>query len=194
MAYTRNLDDTIPLGSAQVSAGDDALRALAKDLKERLTSTFTDPNADPMVIKATSVPAAGGGILIIPGTGLQPHFDEDDIEYHEDFWRSDNNPNFYATVGFWLPTGFKITLLEVLGDKTVHASFDTKLWSVNFGTGIATNVVVVNRAVAGIGISASGALAEDTGSNKFFNIQVNSAGGGAVGFRVYGFRITYVPV
>ena len=191
MAYTRNLDDTIPLGSAQVSGGDDALRALAKDLKERLTSTFVDPNADPMVIKSTSLPATTGGILIIPGTALQPHFDDDDIEYHEDYWRSDNNANFYATAGFWLPAGYKITLIEVLGDKAAAANFDTKLWIVDFTTGVPTLVTTVNRSAAGIGISASGALSQNTGNDKFFNIQVVATGGG--NFRVYGFRITYVP-
>lgn len=192
MAYTRNLDDTIPLGSAQVSGGDDALRALAKDLKERLTSTFVDPNADPMVLKTASLPASGGGVLIIPGTQLQPHMDDDDIEYHEDYWRSDNNANFYATAGFWLPAGNKITLVEVLGDKAAAANFDTKLWSVNFGTGLATLVTSFNRAAAGIGITASGALAETTADDKFFNVQVVAGGGG--NFRVYAVRITYVPV
>jgi len=192
VAYTRNLDDTIPQGSAQISGGDDALRALAKDLKERLTSTFVNPNADPLVLKSTSLPASAGGKLIIPGTGLQPHLDDDNIEYHEDYWVSDTNPNFYATVGFWLPAGNRITLIEVLGDKNTAVSFDTKLWAINFGSGIPTLITTVVRAAAGIGISASGALAETTADDKFFNIQVVQGGVGS--FRVYAFRITYVPV
>lgn len=193
MAYTRNLNSGVPLGSAQVSGGDDSIRALALDLQERLVATFVDPNADPMVIKDTSLPAAAGGILIIPGTALQPAHDEDDVEYHEDFYRADNNVGSFATAGFWLPAGNRITLIEVLADKFAAASFDTKLWAVDFTTGVASLITTVNHATAGIGVTPSGALAELTGNDKFFQIQVE-AGGAAGFFNVYAFRITYVQV
>lgn len=54
MAYTQTIDEATPAGTDNASTADDQLRALKRDIKERLNSVFVDYNADPLVLKSTT--------------------------------------------------------------------------------------------------------------------------------------------
>lgn len=51
MAYTAAMDETTPAGTDAAATADDQLRALKRDIKERLHSFFVDWNTDPLVAK-----------------------------------------------------------------------------------------------------------------------------------------------
>jgi hypothetical protein len=73
MAYTQNIDETTPAGSDDAKTADDQIRALKRDIKERLNSFFIDANADPLRIKDLLVLTGTTGVYIesIIGGGPQ---------------------------------------------------------------------------------------------------------------------------
>jgi len=58
MAYTQAFDTTNPGNAEVVSQGAARIRALARDVRERLAATFVNVDADPLVLRATSLPAS----------------------------------------------------------------------------------------------------------------------------------------
>lgn len=58
MAYTAPIDSADPLSSEKAKLGASRIRELALALRERLASIFTDPDADPLVLKPNTVNTA----------------------------------------------------------------------------------------------------------------------------------------
>lgn len=64
--YTQNIDETTPAGTEDAKTADDQLRALKRDIKERLNSFFVDYNTDPLRMKSgVAIDAEGGASVQI---------------------------------------------------------------------------------------------------------------------------------
>lgn len=55
MAYADPLDETAPAGNTKVKLGDDAIRTAIRAIRQRLSSLIVDIDADPMVLKPSTV-------------------------------------------------------------------------------------------------------------------------------------------
>jgi hypothetical protein len=60
MAYTQDIDPATPAGGANAHTADDQIRALKRDIIERLESIFRDANEDPLVFDAAYFPDESG--------------------------------------------------------------------------------------------------------------------------------------
>jgi hypothetical protein len=188
MAYTRNWDSTTPAGSAQLSAGDDAIRALKEDLEERFATLVDDIDADPWVLKEDQVGTIGskvGKTLTLGPHILQPRQDEHDIEYQLNYVQFDGTETQQGT--FQLPPDVTITGFEAFVDPFSGVTVTVTLYKTNITTGVVADIAAVTRSSAGIGpTSDPGVLAEVVHADQAYCIKM--VGNGC---RAYGFRITY---
>lgn len=195
MAYTRNWDNTSPAGGSQLSAGDDAIRAMKVDLDERLSSVFEDIDVDPLALKSTavgSIGAATGKQIILGPHEFAPAQDDDNIAWGADYVTFDNGPNVVMRAPVILPIGVTITLIELLADKSTATQISAVLRGKGFtGTpaAAADKHSAIVRTAAGVGIDSSGALTIAVVADEMLFMEVTGAIGGNA--RLYGVRITY---
>lgn len=198
MVFTRNWDSTTPAGSAQISAGDDAIRALKVDLEERMASVFEDIDADPLVLKASVIGAIGAATkkLVISGSLFQPVDDEDDVSYQGRSMVSDDGGSRELFAAVQLPVGVTITEIEVLWNKRTLSGIQCTLVEVEFATTLAeTDVAVVTNTTAGVQLTDTGGMAPyEVTADTYLYLVVEPTTAGLLDsdrFTLYGVRLTY---
>src|SRR3990167_10855283 len=81
MAYTQNIDEATPAGSAAANTADDELRAVKRDFKERLESVFEDVDNDPLQMKVVEktlvIPAFAPANCVVSGLGASTYNEQD---------------------------------------------------------------------------------------------------------------------
>lgn len=198
MAYTRNWDNTSPAGSAQISGGDNAIRAMKEDIDERLSSVFEDIDADPLVLKSTVVGSIGAGTkkMVISGGFFQPSADEDDTSYQGRSMVSDNSGDRQLFAPVLLPVGAMITEVEVLWDKRTLSGVQCTLRVVDFDTALGeADVVQIINTTAGVQLTPTGGMAPyEVLADTYLYIVTEPTTAGLLDadrYTLYGVRITY---
>lgn len=191
MAYTRTpWDPTTPAGSAQVSAGDNEIRAIKQDILERLESFFEDIDADPLVPKASAIDAltvvTGKKLIIGPHSG---NFTADNDEWARSdtyVWADLSGPAFRREIP--LPVGCTITNIKVYVERVLGTSIECKIKSVTLGvTPVSADEWAVTETDAGIQEVDSGVLSLEILDTKHYFLQVN----GNDTYRFYSAIVTY---
>lgn len=195
MAYTRTWDSTTPTATSQLSAGDDAIRALKVDLEERLSSIVDDIDADPMVLAETAVGSIGaktGKAIIIGPHAFSPVADDDNVSWQAQYVQLDDGPNVTVRAPLLLPIGAVITKVELLGDKNTANQITCVVRGAGFSaspSAPADKHTALTRTAAGAGIETSGTLSIAVVADELLFIEV--AGDTNGNARLYGVRITY---
>lgn len=198
MAYTRNWDIASPAGSAQISGGDDAIRAMKEDIEERIESIFEDIDADPLEFKPSVIGAIGsktGKTMIIPSTAFVAEEDEDDYTYFDQYMQSDNSGSRVLKAPLILPPGVIITEIEYLWNRDgALAGQRGELYGMDFDTGVALNAAIstTEETNAGIQLTSSGAMSHEVDPDRVYFIRLEPtsiiSGGRLI---IYGVRVTY---
>lgn len=195
MAYTRTWDSTTPTATSQLSAGDDAIRALKVDVEERLSSLVDDIDDDPLALKSTAVGSIGaktGKQIIIGPHAFTPVADDDNTSWQAAYVQIDDGPNVTLRAPVILPIGAVITKVELLADKNTANQVTGVLRGAGFSatpSAPADKHTALTRTAAGAGIETSGTLSIDVVADELLFVEV--AGDTAGNARVYGVRITY---
>lgn len=195
MAFTRDWDSTTPTATSQLSAGDDAIRALKVDIEERLSSIVEDIDADPMVLSEDAVGSIGaktGKAIIIGPHAFMPVDDDDNVSWQAQYVQLDDGPNVTIRAPLLLPIGAVITKVELLGDKNTADQITCVVKGAGFSSSPSAPTskhTALTRTAAGAGIETSGTLSIDVIADELLFIEV--AGDTNGNARLYGVRITY---
>jgi len=195
MAYTRTWDSTTPTATSQLSAGDDAIRALKVDIEERLSALLEDIDADPPSLQSDIVGTIGsktGKQIIIGPHAFVPVADDDNTSWEAAYVAIDDGPNFTIRASVVLPIGVTVTKIEMLGDKNTADGITCVLKGAGFSaapSAPANKHTALSRTAAGVGIEATGTLAIAVVADELLFLEV--AGDVNGNARLYGVRITY---
>jgi len=201
MAYTYTWTTAIPAGSADPGTIDDQIRRLRAEIEERMdTITAADskwstssPSQDiGLELGATS--ALTGVEVYFGHEILQPHTDDDDVEYNELYFRMDNNDTWTYQGHLALPVGSTLTGFEAIVDLQGTTSIDIALKYRTFT--VAPSV----SQISSVNVTAAGIQREDVygpGESPGHEVQINRmyyvllTKNGGIGYpRVYGFKAT----
>jgi hypothetical protein len=195
MPYTNaTFDPAVPAGSSQLSAGDDSVRTLKLDIKERLETLVVDFDDDPLeilpgVIAGLTPPHVGRKKIIPFSSFIYGRSDEVNI-YNSNVAQSDDTGrSFFASVD--LPHGSIIKEVEVIWNRAVNVSLQLEVFSVTFDAAVTrSSIVIVTETGAGIQLSSSGPLSYAITEDETIAIEVTPPSAGEI-FLIYAVRITY---
>jgi len=199
MPYTNAVfDPAAPVGSSQLSAGDNAIRAAKLDIKERMETLVEDFDANPLALIAGlvgTIGAVAGKKMLIASDAFVPEEDQDDWTYFNDYVQTDDSGTRVLKAPVILPPGAIITEIEYLWtrDGALTGQYGV-LCATDFDVATAFNeLFFVEEAGAGVKLTSTGATSILIEDNKLYKILVRPLVAGALIGRVqlFGVRITY---
>lgn len=196
MAYARTWDSTTPQGTAQISLGDDAIRALKEDLQARLLTLVTDLDLDPLVLKPTVVGSIGSKTkqLVIPPEAFVPTEDDDDITYFDTYVQSDNSGDREMKAPVILPPGVIITEIEFVWNRQSMTGIVGELFGVGFDTGVSLGAAIasISTTAAGPQLTSTGTISHEVSADRVYKIRIKPSEVLTLSrIVIYGVRITY---
>jgi hypothetical protein len=189
MTYTREWDESKPLGSEAAKNIDDILRAFKVDIRERMNSFIDDWTADPVVLQSGLVTE----VTTIPFPAFISSTPAIVAVHQNEHVVCPFDAVMNAAVP--LPVGRTITKVDFLTDIDSCPGVTLSLVSYE-PTPVVTPTVefTVTDSTSGENTNSSGTLAVVGAPYRWVYIQVHATGGsGGDTFKIFGAQITTIP-
>jgi hypothetical protein len=192
MPYTNAWNTTDPSGSVAANTIDTEIQKLRLQLQERVFALlFNTPyTADPLTLLDNITGKKDSKTITFAPFSLNTVETDDDVNWSDDYFLSDDGPNHTIRINCPLPVGVTITKVEWLVDRGGSLTVSCDLMEMNFAATPAAAVSVANASTAGAGaaiVEASG-LSIEVGANDYYYAKLTGSAGR---FKFYGVRITY---
>ena len=196
MPYTNAWNTTDPAGSAAANTIDTEIQKLRLQMQERVFAQLFEPAVpgvytdDPLPLKDVIIGKKVGKTITFGSFSATLVETDDDVNWSDDFFLSDDGPNHTVRLNCPLPVGVTVTKVEFLVDKFSSGTVTCTLMKGSFAATPASPSVAATAivSIAGAAIVDSGVVAVTVDANDYcFAKLVGSSGR----FKFYGVRITY---
>ena len=120
MAHTNTWDETDPAATGQLSSGDDAIRQLKLDIRERMNDIldtggkWTD---DPIALDLSAT-GIRTGVVLYYGPTMFRTISNEDFNITDLYYESDDESNKYIYLDLNIPVGAKIQSVNAMVSRT----------------------------------------------------------------------------
>jgi len=197
MPYTA-WNETTPAGASAVSAGDDAIRSLKVQIRERMNDILAAGGQwdvdDPILLSTTAIGVRTGVEIFFSHHLMVSQDSTDNFLWGEGYWTSDISNGKMSFMPISLPVGSVIQSVNVLINRGGTTSIDIGLFynthSVTPATTQSTGAALTAWAGTGLTDLVVGtAMAHTVAADRYYYMKFTK-NGGTFPFLLYGVKIT----